>query len=86
MNETLELILRIVGLLVAAAGLVVVYLAPRIVDRRDLAARKQIPPELAEMTEEEQAKYRRDSAILDVKLRGLLLAAPGFVLILIAFA
>jgi hypothetical protein len=87
MNETIELLLRIIGLVIAACGLVVVYAAPKIVDKRDLAARKQIPPDMLEMmTPEEKDKYRRDMAVLDVKLRGLLIAAPGFVMILIAFS
>ncbi|NLO37400.1 MAG: hypothetical protein GX112_13765 [Clostridiaceae bacterium] len=87
MNPTLELLLRILGLVIAAGGLVVVYMAPRIVDQKGLAARKKLPPDMDEMmTPEEKDKYRRDSAILDIKLRGLLLAAPGFALILIAFS
>jgi hypothetical protein len=87
MNETVELILRILGLLIALAGLAVVYAAPRIVDKRDLASRKKIPPDMENMmTPEEKEKYKRDMAILDVKLRGLILASPGFVLILIAFS
>ncbi len=87
MNPTLELLLRILGLVIAARGLVVVYMAPRIVDKKGLAARKKLPPDMDEMmTPEEKDKYRRDSAILDIKLRGLLLAAPGFALILIAFS
>ena len=87
MDPTLELILRILGLVIAAGGLVVVYMAPRIVDKKGLAAKKTLPPDLDEMmTPEEKDKYRRDSAILDIKLRGLLLAVPGFVLILIAFS
>ena len=86
MDPTLELILRILGLLIAAAGLVVVYGAARIVDKKALVSKRQIPAEMAEvMTEEEKNKYRRDMAILDVKLKGLALAAPGFILILIAF-
>ncbi len=86
MDPTLELILRILGLLIAAAGLVVVYGAGRIVDKKALVSKRQIPAEMAEvMTEEEKNKYRRDMAILDVKLKGLALAAPGFILILIAF-
>ena len=87
MNETVELILRILGLLIALAGLAVVYAAPRIVDKRDLASRKKIPPDMENMmTPEEKEKYKRDMAILDVKLRGLILASPVFVLILIAFS
>ena len=86
MNETLELILRILGLVVAMAGMVVVYAAPKIVDKKGLTEKKKIPPEhLEKMSEEEQQKFRRDSAILDVKLKGLMLAAPGLILILIAF-
>lgn len=86
MNETLQIILRILGLAVTAAGMVVVYLAPRIVDKRGLAAKKTLDPKLVEhMTPEEQDKMRRDSAIVDIKLRGALLAAPGLILILIAF-
>jgi hypothetical protein len=86
MNETLQLILRILGLATAAAGMLVVYLAPRIVDKRGLAGKKTLDPTLVEhMTPEEKDKLRRDSAIVDVKLRGALIAAPGLVLILIAF-
>ena len=85
-NDILTWILRILGLLVAAAGMAVVYAAPVIVDKRGLAELKKVDPKLMEhYTPEEQAKYKRDSAILDVKLRGLLLAAPGFILILIGF-
>ncbi|MDW7658647.1 MAG: hypothetical protein SCM11_15880 [Bacillota bacterium] len=86
MNETLELIARILGFVIAAAGLAVVYSAPKIVDKRGLAKHKSIPQDMDEkMTPEEKDKYRRDMAVLDVKLRGLLIAAPGFVLILIGF-
>ncbi|MDD4461588.1 MAG: hypothetical protein PHP94_04670 [Eubacteriales bacterium] len=87
MSQTTELILRIIGLIIAAVGLAVVYLAPRIVDRKHLDVGRQVDPKVAEhLTPEELANYRRDGAILDIKLKGLLLAAPGFVLILIAFA
>lgn len=86
MNPTLELILRIGGLVIAAGGMAVVFLAPRIVDRRGLADRKKLDPRLlTSLDDAHQAKVRRDAAILDVKLRGLLLGAPGFILILIAF-
>ncbi len=86
MNPTLELILRILGLAIAAAGIVVVYLAPKIVDRKGLAARKTVDPYLIEdLSPEELTKYVRNAAIVDVKLRGLLIAAPGLILILIAF-
>lgn len=87
MTDTMEMLLRILGFILAGAGLIIVYAAPRIVDSKGLADRKQVDPKMAEvMTEEEMKKYRRDGAILDVKLRGLLLAAPGFALILFVFS
>jgi len=87
MNPTLELVLRIIGVLIAAAGIAVVWLAPRIAEKRGLIDRKKIDPKLVEhMQPEEQEKYRREAAILDVKLYGLLIGTPGFVLILIAFS
>lgn len=86
MDPTLQLILRILGLVLAAAGMVVVFLAPRYVDRKGLADKKQLDPKLLEhLQPEEHQKYRRDAAILDIKLRGMILAAPGLILILIAF-
>lgn len=87
MSQTTELILRIIGMVIAAIGLVIVYLAPRIVERRHLDVGRQVDPKIAEhLTPEELVRYRRDGAILDIKLKGLLVAAPGFILILIAFA
>lgn len=86
MDPTTELVLRILGLMIALSGLAVVFTAARIVDRKHLDEKKEIPPEMQEtMTPEEKKIYRRDMAILDVKLKGLLIAVPGFVLILIAF-
>lgn len=86
MTETGEIVLKVIGLILALAGMVVVFLAARIVDSRGLADKKQVDSKVAdEMTPEDLAKYKRDSAILDVKLRGLFLAAPGFVIILFIF-
>lgn len=86
MTETWEIVLKVLGLLLALAGMAVVFLAPRIVDRRGLAQKKKVDPRLtAEMSPEDLEKYKRDSAILDLKLRGLLLSAPGFVIILFIF-
>jgi hypothetical protein len=79
-------ILRILGLLIAAAGLIVVYGAPSIVDRKGLAAKKKFDPKYEEnLPPEELEKHHRNAAILDVKLYGLLISAPGFILTLIAF-
>jgi hypothetical protein len=86
MDETLKLILQILGLAITAAGMIVVGLAARIVDKKGLAEKKQIDPALLEhYSPEDQAKMRRDAAITDIKLRGAVLAVPGLILILIAF-
>lgn len=87
MDQTLLLILRILALAIAAGGMFIVFLAPTIVDRRGLAERKTLDQKMvAQLPPEEQEKMRRTSAIMDVKLRGLLVSIPGFILILIVFA
>ena len=86
MDPVLRLVLTVIGFVLAAIGLVIVYAAPRIVDKKGLAEKKVIDPKTLEhLPPESHDKYRRDSAILDVKLRGLLVAAPGFILIMIVF-
>ncbi|NLW12480.1 MAG: hypothetical protein GX028_10765 [Clostridiaceae bacterium] len=86
MGEGLILALKIVGLLFVAAGVIVIFLAPRIVDRNGLAEKKQDDPRLTAMMDDEQkAKFKRDAAIVDIKLKGLLLASPGFIIVLVLF-
>lgn len=86
MPEHILLIVRIAGFVISGIGLVGVYLAPRIVERRNLAETRKVPLQMQEMmTEEELAKYRHDAAILDVKLRALLIALPGLILIFLGF-
>ena len=86
MGDTAELILKIIGLIVGLAGLVVVYAAPKIVDKNGLAEKKQIDPErIANLDEDGVKKFKRDMAILDVKIKGILIALPGFAIILILF-
>ena len=87
MDPVLRLILTIIGFILAGIGLVIVYAAPTIVDRKGLAEKTTIDPKMIEhMPPETHDKYRRDKAILDVKLKGLLFGAPGFILILIVFS
>ncbi len=60
--------------------------APKIAERYGLIEKKQIDPErVKHLPPEDQEKYRREMAILDVKLRGLMFSAPGFILIMIVF-
>lgn len=86
MNDILQLLLKITGGILGLAGLIVVYAAPYIVDKRNLAEKKEIDPEqTAKMNEEEAKKFKRDSAILDVKIKGIMIAMPGFLIILVLF-
>ena len=86
MNETLEIILKIVGAVFAVAGLIVVYGAGKIVKAKKLDEKKKVDPERVALLDEEQVKkFKLDQAILDVKIAGVLIALPGFVLLLIFF-
>ncbi len=86
MDSTLRLALTILGFVFAGIGLVVVYLAPKIVRHYGLADKKKLDDKImAVLSAEEQAQRKLDSAILDVKIKGLILSAPGFILILIVF-
>jgi hypothetical protein len=85
MDPVLKIILIVAGGVLAAFGLLIILAAPTLVAKRGLAAKKTIDPALIEhMAPEEQEKYRRDMAALDVKLRGLIFAVPGFILLLVA--
>jgi hypothetical protein len=86
MNATLEIILKIIGAVIAIAGLIVVYGAGRIVKAKKLDEKKKVDPERIALLDEEQVKkFKHDQAILDVKIAGVLIALPGFVLLLILF-
>ncbi len=86
MNETVEIVLKVVGGIIAIAGLVVVYGASKIVDMKKLDEKKKMDPQRTAMMDEEQIKkFKRDTAILDVKIKGILIALPGFVLLLVLF-
>jgi uncharacterized protein YneF (UPF0154 family) len=87
MNPTVRIVLIVLGLLIGLLGVIIVYLAPKIVAKRGLAEKKPIDPALAEnLTEEQQEKHRFDMAVLDVKIKGLLIAAPGFILLLVMYS
>ncbi len=86
MSMIAEIILKVLGGILAIAGLVIIYGAAKIVDKKKLDEKKVIDPERVAMLDEEQIKkFKRDTTILDVKLKGLLFAIPGFVILLIMF-
>jgi hypothetical protein len=70
----------------AVAGLIVIYSAPKIVKKYKLDEKKEIDPQRTEnLNEEGIEKFKFDSAVLDVKIKGILIALPGFLVILILF-
>jgi len=82
MDPNLKIVLEILGGIVAVLGLVVVYAAPAIVDKRGLAAKHRVDPRMVEhLLPEEVDKFRRDGAILNVKLVGVGFAVPALLLI-----
>ena len=86
MNGIAEIILKVVGAILAVVGLVVIYGAPKIVDTRKLDEKKKVDPERVALLDEEQVKkFKREAAVLDVKIKGLLIAIPGFLVLLILF-
>ena len=86
MGTAAQIIMKILGGLIAIAGLVVIYGAAKIVDLKKLDEKKQVDPQRTAMMDEEQIKkFKRDTAILDVKIKGVLIAIPGFIILLVMF-
>ena len=86
MNTTMEIILKIAGAVIALAGLAVIYGASKIVKAKNLDEKKKVDPERTALMDEEQLKkYKHDAAVLDVKIKGVLVALPGFIILLVMF-
>lgn len=84
MPPVLETILLVISGILVIAGVAVVYAAPRIVEKKKLDEAKSVDPErIAGLNEEGIRKFKRESAILDVKVKGVLIALPGAVIVLI---
>ena len=79
----LEIILYVVAGISLLSGMGIVFFAPHLVKKYKLDEKKVIDPERVEgLDEDGVAKFKRDTAILDVKLKGILLALPGVIIIL----
>lgn len=86
MGRIAEIVLQVLGLLILAVGIFVVYAAPRIVEKRRLDEKKVVDPErTADLSEEDLKKFKREAAILDLKIKGVLIALPGALMILILY-
>ncbi|MHB1453272.1 MAG: hypothetical protein ACYCYM_04870 [Saccharofermentanales bacterium] len=86
MGQIAEIILQVLGILILAVGIFVVYAAPKIVEKRRLDEKKVVDSErTADLDEEGLKKFRREAAILDLKIKGVLIALPGALMILILY-
>ena len=80
------MILKGLAIAVFAFGALVIFTAPVIVERFNLAEKRAVDEEMKEtMTDEELDKYRRYQAILDIKVKGVMFAIPGAIFILVLF-
>lgn len=86
MGDIAEITLKIIGAILGLLGLIIVYAAPKIVEKKKLDEKREVDSNRIEgLSEEEVLKFKKDSAILDVKIKGLMVALPGFLIILIMF-
>ncbi len=78
--------LKVLAIVLIVVGVGIVAAAKFIVKRRNLADRVELPEgQRQSLSVDEQAKQRFISAVLRVKLQGLAVALPGFILVLVLF-
>jgi len=77
-------LLRILAFVFLIPGILTVFGARSIVSRFKLDDNVQCDFE-HEMSEEELARYKHNKATVNLKMAGMLIALPGFILFLIAF-
>lgn len=78
------LILKILAFLFLIPGVIMVFAAKLAVKKFNLAEKTKINSAY-EMDEEESKQYKYLKAIVNFKMLGLLVALPGFILIIIGF-
>lgn len=78
------MILEILTFILLATGIFTVFSAGKIVEHYNLDKKVKSDFEY-EMQEEELNSYRHNSAVVNVKILGMLIALPGFILIFIVF-
>lgn len=83
---SLLIFLKVLAIVLIVVGVGIVAAAKFIVKRRNLADRVELPEgQRQSLSVDEQAKQRFISAVLRVKLQGLAVALPGFILVLVLF-
>lgn len=86
MPPAVETIITVISGILVVAGVLIVYLAPKIVEKKKLDETRKVDPErIAGLNEEGVKKFRKESAVLDIKVKGILIALPGAIAIMILF-
>jgi len=80
----LLLILKILAFVFIISGVFTVFGARWLVARYDLGRNTKCDFE-HEMSEDEVIKYRQNKAVVNLKMLGMLIALPGFIMILLIF-
>ncbi len=76
--------LKILSLVIIAAGFATVFLAKSLVRKYKLDLKQKCDFE-HEMNEEELSQFKFNKAVVNVKMIGLLIALPGLILMFITF-
>ena len=78
------MILKVLGVLFAIAGAIIIFGARGIVTKFNLD--KDVKCGFQHNMEEEDInRFKNDKAVVNMKMWGLIVALPGFIMILIAF-
>jgi hypothetical protein len=78
------LIYKVAGLIFLAVGFGIVYAAGALVRKFRLDEKVKYSFE-NELSEEEVASYKRERAMVNTKMLGLIIAIPGIILIVLSF-
>jgi hypothetical protein len=83
-KERCMLLFKILAFIFLVPGVLIVFGARKIVSRFNLGQKAKCDFEY-EMNESEIAEYKHNKAVVNMKMIGMLVALPGFILFLIAF-
>lgn len=78
------LILEILAFIFLIVGVLIVFLARWLVNKYELDKNTKAENE-EEMDEEELLQYKKNKAVLNIKMLGMLILLPGIVLLLVLF-
>ena len=80
----MTILLEVLGFILMICGVVITYASRFIVEKYNLIETVNVQFK-NELTEEEEADYRRNSAMLKVKIIGALVCLPGVLILFLIF-